>query len=80
MDNMIIENNDEGYEIGCDCCGMLLGWEPTADLLPKRLALCNNCRENNGAEGCTDETLQRAAGHGDKDAIEELMERTLSKS
>lgn len=77
MADLIIENDGEGYDIGCDCCDVPLGWEPTADRLPKRLALCNSCRANNGAEGCTDETLKRAAEHGDEDAIAEINRRSV---
>ena len=78
MDDMIIENNGEGYEVGCDCCDMLLGWVPVADELPKRLALCNRCREHKlYVDGCTTETLRRAAGHGDQDAQEALNRRSV---
>lgn len=66
-----VDNNGDGWDVGCDCCDRLFGWVPVRAELPKKLLLCETC----GPEGCTDERLEEAAGYGDGIAQAEIVDR-----
>ena len=71
-----VDNNGDGYEVGCDSCGMPFGWVAVEAELPKKLLLCKNCE----ASGCISERLEEAAGHGDEDAMAELNRRNVKEN